>query len=295
MSHAAGPVLAIDLGGTKTLLALVDGSTSGPAIRLSTEANAGPESWLDAIAAAAGPWHGAYESAAIAVTGLVAGERWWTLNPSVLPIPPGFPLVEGLRRRLGVPVFALNDAQAAAWGEYRFGAAQGADMVFVTVSTGIGAGIVLGGRLLTGHRGLAGHLGQWRCAGGVDSPWLEHLASGTALAREAAMSGDAVDVAGLFAEAAAGSERAAHVIDRAARRLAAALVSVQALLDPDCIVIGGGVGLAPGLLARLRDCVSGLPEPLRPDLRGAALGAEAGLLGVADFAQSERNKTGTAK
>ncbi len=295
MSPGAPPVLGIDLGGTKTLLALVEGGVSGAALRLATRAADGPEAWLDAIAEAAAPWRGAYASAAIAATGLIAEGRWWSLNPAVLPIPPGFPLVEALGGRLGVPVFALNDAQAAAWGEYRFGAGQGSDMVFITISTGIGAGIVLGGRLLTGHRGLAGHLGQWRVGESIEAPWLEHLASGAALARDAAAAGHGGDVAGLFAEANAGAPMADRLIGRAARRLAAALASLQALLDPDCIVIGGGVGLAPGFLARLRRGVDGLPDRLRSDLRPAALGAQAGLLGVADFGEIERNKLGAAR
>ncbi len=271
------PVLAIDLGGTKTLLGLVSGGVCEQVRRVPTPAAGGPAAWLAALAEAAEAWRGGYVSAAIAVTGRVADGRWWTLNPDVLPIPPGFPLVDELRHRLGVPARALNDAQAAAWGEYRFGAGQGRDLVFVTVSTGIGAGIVLGGRLMTGHRGLAGHLGQFR-ADAVDAPWLEHLASGSALAREG-------DVARLFSEAADGSARAEQALDRAAGRIAAALASVQALLDPDCMVIGGGVGLAAGFLARLRAKLAGLPDLLRPDLREAALGARAGLLGVADFGE----------
>ena len=291
MKDTATPVLAIDLGGTKTLLGLVNGGTCGQAVRIATPGAGGPSAWLDAVAEAAGPWRGAYARAAIAVTGLVAQGRWWALNPDVLPVPAGFPLVDELAARLGVPVCALNDAQAAAWGEYRFGAGQGCDLVFVTVSTGIGAGIVLGGRLLTGHRGLAGHIGQFR-AEAVDAPWLEHLAAGGALTRDAIAAGHAGDGQKLFAAAADGDAWAEHLLSRAARRIAAALASVQALLDPDCIVVGGGVGLAPGFLARLRGELAGLPDPLRPDLREAALGARAGLLGVADFGEHLRANTG---
>jgi predicted NBD/HSP70 family sugar kinase len=291
VKDTATPVLAIDLGGTKTLLGLVNGGTCGQAVRIATPGAGGPSAWLDAVAEAAGPWRGAYARAAIAVTGLVAQGRWWALNPDVLPVPAGFPLVDELAARLGVPVCALNDAQAAAWGEYRFGAGQGCDLVFVTVSTGIGAGIVLGGRLLTGHRGLAGHIGQFR-AEAVDAPWLEHLAAGGALTRDAIAAGHAGDGQKLFAAAADGDAWAEHLLSRAARRIAAALASVQALLDPDCIVVGGGVGLAPGFLARLRGELAGLPDPLRPDLRAAALGARAGLLGVADFGEHLRANTG---
>jgi predicted NBD/HSP70 family sugar kinase len=260
-------------------------------LRIATPTAADPHTWLDALVEAAGAWRGGYAAAAIAVTGLVADGRWWAINPAVLPVPAGFPLVDELQRRLGVKVQALNDAQAAAWGEYRFGAGQGCDLVFVTVSTGIGAGIVLGGRLLTGHRGLAGHLGQFRCEA-VDATWLEDSCAGSALARDAAALGHALDVAKLFAAAADGAGWAEQLLGRAARRIAAALASVQALLDPDCIVIGGGVGLAPGFVARLRGELAGIEERLRPDLREAALGAQAGLLGVADFGEHQRDTMG---
>jgi predicted NBD/HSP70 family sugar kinase len=281
---SATPVLAIDLGGTKTLLGLVHGSECLETRRILTDGAAGAECWLAALVEAAAPWRGGYATAAIAVTGRIAEGRWYSFNPHVLSVPPGFPLVVELSHRLGVPVRALNDAQAAAWGEYRFGAAQDCDVVFITVSTGIGGGIVLGGRLLTGHRGIAGHLGQYRSGAGVDTPWLEHLASGGALARAAAAAGHPTDAEGVFAAAALGTDWAERLLDDAAARLGAACASVQALLDPDCIVIGGGVGLAPGFLARLRNHVATVPEVVRPDLRAAALGAMAGLLGVADAA-----------
>lgn len=280
MSMAAKPVLAIDLGGTKTLLGLVSGGVCGPTVRIATPPVGGPPAWLDAVAQAAAAWRGGYTAAAIAVSGLVANGCWWAVNPAVLPVPPGFPLLSELQRRLGVPAHALNDAQAAAWGEFRFGAGRGCDLVFVTVSTGIGAGIVLGGRLLTGHRGLAGHLGQYRSGKSVTSPWLEQVASGSALARDT------------VAEGAASAER---LTEQAAGRIAAALVSVQALLDPDCIVIGGGLGLAPGFLERLRRHMAGLPDLSCPDLREAALGPQAGLLGVADFGDHAPTQAGGSK
>jgi predicted NBD/HSP70 family sugar kinase len=291
VSSSAAPVLGIDLGGTKTLLGLVSGGICGPVVRIRTPAG-GPDAWLEAIATAADAWRDDYHAAAIAVTGLVAEGRWWALNPAVLPVPPGFALVSELQRRLGVTVHALNDAQAAAWGEFRFGAGRGCDLVFITISTGIGAGLVLGGRLLTGHRGLAGHLGQFRSGESASAPWLENLASGTALARDAAARGHEGDVAGLFAAAAGGAAWAEELLDVAARRIAAALASLQALLDPDCIVIGGGVGLAPGFVPRLRVHLAGLGDRLRPELREAMLGAHAGLLGVADFALTNETKRG---
>ena len=142
------PVLAVDIGGTKTLVALVAGDQILETRRIVTEKARGPGAWLDAVTEAASDWRGRFETAAVAVTGAVKEGRWSSLNPGVLAIPRDFPLVEELSRRLSVNVIAMNDAQAAAWGEFRLGAGKDRDMVFLTISTGIGGGIVMGGRLL---------------------------------------------------------------------------------------------------------------------------------------------------
>ena len=292
LAKPAKPVLAVDLGGTKMLVALVAGCDVVASERLATPREQGPEAWLDAIAACAADWRGRFAAAAIAVTGTVKDGRWSSLNPAVLAIPAGFPLVDGLAQRLQVPVTAMNDAQAAAWGEYRHGAGRDCDMVFLTVSTGIGGGIVLGGRLITGRSGLGGHLGQMLVGLGGENLRFEDAASGGALRREALALGHDVDSEAIFVEAAAGAPWAEQLVEHAADRLALGLRSLQMLVDPDCFVIGGGVGLAPGYLDRVRDHLSVLPDEQRPALRPAALGANAGLIGVTDFSQSQQLKTG---
>jgi N-acetylmannosamine-6-phosphate 2-epimerase / N-acetylmannosamine kinase len=289
---AGRPVLAVDLGGTKTLIALVSGGAIVASERVATPKEQGPEAWLDAIADEAADWRERFAAAAVAVTGLVKDGRWWSLNPAVLPIPPGFPLVDELSRRLGVPVTAMNDAQAAAWGEFRHGAGHGCDTVFLTVSTGIGGGIVLGGRLLTGRGGLGGHVGQMLVGVSGETARFEDVASGGALRREALAAGHDVDSEAIFLAAAAGEPWAERLIEASADRLALGLRSLQMLVDPDCFVIGGGVGLAPGYLDRVREHLSVLPDELRPELRPAALGANAGLIGVTDFSQSQLLQTG---
>jgi N-acetylmannosamine-6-phosphate 2-epimerase/N-acetylmannosamine kinase len=287
-----GPVLAVDIGGTKMLVALVSDGEIVASERLPTPKEAGPEAWLDAIAEAAADWRGRFASAAVAVTGLVKNGRWWSLNPAVLPIPPGYPLVEELRRRLNVPVTAMNDAQAAAWGEFRHGAGQNSDTVFLTVSTGIGGGIVLGGRLVAGRRGLGGHVGQMLVEVGDAVARFEEVASGGALRREAIAAGHDVDSEAIFLAAAAGERWAERLIEESANRLALGIRSLQMLVDPDCFVIGGGVGLAPGYIDRVREHLSALPDEIRPELRPAALGANAGLIGVTDFSHTQRLQTG---
>ena len=176
------PALAFDIGGTKTLAALVRGREILDRRMVATSREIGAPGWIDGVAGLAADWAGAYGRVAAAVTGAVIDGNWSSLNPGTLAIPEGFPLGRRLGDALGTAVEVVNDAQAAAWGEYRFGAGRGRDMVFLTVSSGIGGGIVLGGRLLRGARGIAGSLGQTPRPGHDSYVRLETLASGFGIA-----------------------------------------------------------------------------------------------------------------
>ncbi|NBF18515.1 ROK family protein, partial [Pseudomonas sp. Fl4BN2] len=138
------------------------------------------------------------------------------------------------------------------------------DMVFVTVSSGIGGGLVVGGRLLRGARGLAGSLGQTLRGKGDGLLRLEALASGFGIAEAARVAGHPGDAKSVIAAANDHVPWANDILAGVASELAAALVGVQAMVDPDCIVIGGGVGLAHGFIARLERAFETLPEALVP-------------------------------
>jgi N-acetylmannosamine-6-phosphate 2-epimerase/N-acetylmannosamine kinase len=280
----AKPVLAIDIGGSKTAVALIVGSRILERRQVPTRSADGAEEWLRAAADAARDWHGQYGGVAAAATGLIRDGLWTAVNPATLPVPADFPLESRLADQFGSPVLALNDAQAAAWGEYRFGAGRGRDLLFLTVSSGIGGGAVVGGQLLRGSGGLAGHVGQIP----VPAPRnryhrLEDLASGFAIAAAARAAGHDADAKQVFAAMAAGESWAEAIVEEAVDHLAMALPGLQALLDPQVMVIGGGVGLAAGFLPCLEAAVSRFPSALKPSLARALLGADAGLLGAADF------------
>lgn len=278
------PVLAIDIGGTKTAVALVRGGRIIERRQVPTRPTDGAEVWLRAAANAARDWHGQYRGVAAAVTGLVRDGRWTAVNPATLPVPEDFPLVARLGEQFGHPVLALNDAQAAAWGEYCFGAGQGRDLLFLTISSGIGGGAIVGGQLLRGAGGLAGHVGQIPVpAPGNRHHRLEDLASGFAMAAAARAVGQDADAKAVFAAMAAGETWAERIVAAAVEHLALALPGLQALLDPQIIVIGGGIGLATGFVPRLEATLSRFPSALRPSLALARLGADAGLLGAADL------------
>jgi N-acetylmannosamine-6-phosphate 2-epimerase/N-acetylmannosamine kinase len=246
------PVLAIDLGGSKILAALINGAQILELSQATTPRDKGLEAWLDAMIGLVAPWRGRYSVAGVALSGGVHAGLWSALNPATLPVPPHFPIVATLSERLGVTVIARNDAQAAAWGEHRRGAGQGRDMVFLTLSTGIGGGIVLGGRLIAGRNGLARHIGIGPVETREGETLLETIGSGAALTRLARRCGHAVDAPAVVAAANAGAVWAGALLDAVIAPVARRLQALQRELDPDVFIIGGGLGLAPGYLDRLR-------------------------------------------
>ncbi len=279
------PMLAFDIGGSKTLAALVqDGAILERRLR-PTERAVGAEGWIAGLARMAEDWFGRYAAAALAVTGVIAADGGWSaLNPDVLDIPAGFALGDRVAAALGVPAIAVNDAQAAAWGEYRYGAGEGRDLVFVTVSSGVGGGVVASGRLLRGAAGLAGSLGQVLRAPAGTGKRLEARASGFAMKAAAHAIGRQADAPAIFAAARDGEAWAERILQDAAESLAETLFALQAIVDPERVALGGGVGLADGFLDRVRAALAAYPAELRPVLVPAKLGAEAGLIGAADLA-----------
>ena len=225
------------------------------------------------------------------------------------------PLGRDLQERLGLPVTVENDANAAAWGEYRFGAASHVDdMVLVTVGTGLGGGIVSAGMLLRGAGGLGGELGHVRvvpngirCGCGNRGCW-EQYASGSALEREArelATSGSLyaarllelcndqpTTLRGRMVTQAAheGDQASIELLADLGRWLGEGMASMAAVLDPSAFVVGGGVVEAGALL--IEPARTALRRNLparghRPDIevQAATLGNDAGIIGAADLAR----------
>ena len=279
-------VLAIDLGGTKLLVALVVGGRVVGRVQEVTDRTATPVEWLEQIAKLAQPWAGQYGRAGITVTGPVIDGLWSSLNPGTLSLPANFSLRASVEEILCVPVEACNDAQAAAWGEYAHGAGIGQDMVFLTISTGIGGGIVWNGNLITGRGGMSGSFGQLRSMlSGDAQERLEDRASGRWIASESAKRGFAADTHLVFREAEDGADWANEILTTSACTVARLCANIQLMLDPEIIVIGGGIGLAPGYRQRVMDALADYSDPFRPTLKPAALGADAGIIGIAALSQ----------
>lgn len=298
MTGRSEATLAIDIGGTKVAFAEVSDAACTNPSRIATPRTGRGADLVEAIAAELARRGGPSRArvggvrVGVATTGIVRDHRLTALNPGTLPIEDGFALVEALEARLGHPVLAINDAQAAAWGERRHGAGQDwPTFAFVTVSTGVGGGLVVDGRLQVGASGLAGHLGHMvvdpsgpACGCGRRGR-LEAIASSTAIARLAsARLGRPVSAPEAFGLAARGDMDAERVLGDAAAALGAALCDLAAALDLDGVVLGGGVGLAEGFLHRVEQAIRREPPTFRRPLRLAACGADAGLIGAAALA-----------
>jgi glucokinase len=191
-----------------------------------------------------------------------------------------------------MPVALANDADLAAVGEDRFGAGRPyRDFVYLTLSTGVGAGVVFGGRLLHGRRSLAelGHTVIDRAAAAAGQPsTLEDLASGTALTRLAVEAGLVGEGAAVVRLVEAGDPVARDVWDRVIGAAAVGVTNLVHLFSPDAVVLGGGLGRVGDLLLdpiRAHLARYG-PQGLDVDVVGTSLGDDAGLAGAAGWREA---------
>ncbi len=311
--------IGVDLGGTKMLLGALDADSK--VVWESREASTGQseDALVDLLVREVGEARA--ECPGIAAIGMgipatIDHEKGLAVSAVNLPIE-NLPIRDLVRERTGLPAFVDNDANVAALAESLFGAAKGAtDAVMLTIGTGIGGGLILGGEIYRGATGAGAELGHMSidmdgppCQGNCPNRGcIETLASGTALGREAreaaerepdsvlgAMRADGHEVDGRAVTEAAlgGDETAVGVFDLVGRRLGVALAGFANIFEPEVIVIGGGVIAAGDLLL----------EPAREELRARALrpmnripvvpaelGQDAGMIGAAAMARIEQER-----
>jgi glucokinase len=273
---------AIDIGGTKLLAAVAgDGRRPGPAVRRATPAERPLETLVEMLdeARRGKP----LAAVALAVPGPFDRARGALVNPPNMPPSwHGLPLADRLGERYGCPVTVENDANCAAVAEARAGAAAGMrSVVYFTVSTGIGTGVVVDGRPLVGrHDTEGGHQVLWpawlggppcHCGG---HGCLEALASGLAITRRFGDSPDRLEDAAAWEDV--------------GRWLGLGVVNAVTLHDPDVVVLGGGVCHAwerfwPSLSATVDASLHLQP---RPPVRRALLGEDRNLWGALALAGS---------
>jgi glucokinase len=281
--------LGLDLGGTNVKCALLDGERVLAQTSAPTRSASGPEDVLARVAelgrATAAPF-GPVASAGLGLPGHfdpVAGTA--SLLPNLEGDWLGRPIAGPLGDALGVPVALVNDVRAMTLAELRLGAGRGAeDLVCVALGTGVGGGVVIGGRLHLGlgHAGEIGHttvLPDGPLCGCGNRGCLDRVAAASAIA--AAAGRDSVADAVRAAEG--GDAQARDALAEAGRHVGLALAGAIVLLWPQRVVVGGGVAAAgEHLLAPLRDEVARRACVAPPiDIRAGELGPEAGAIGAA--------------
>ncbi len=315
MSEAGQPLaIGVDIGGTKISAGVVDGD--GRVVDRARRPTPGDVAGTEAaIVDVVGELRTRNEVAAVGI-----GAAGWIANDqaTVLFSPHlewrDEPLRDELGKHIDLPLLIENDANGAVWGEYRFGAGQGQPvLVCITLGTGIGGGLVVDGRIYRGAFGVACEYGHATlvpdgrfCACGNRGCW-EMYASGRALARDArelaresplagermigiAGSIDAIDGPVVTAAAAAGDPAALSICTNMGRWLGRGISNLAAVLDPSMFVVGGGVSAAGELLLRpareeFAHTLTGRGFRPLARIEPAALGPDAGLIGVADLAR----------
>lgn len=307
--------IGIDIGGTKIAGALVD--ETGAIVRETRVPTPveDPSALVDAVVEVVNDLKSGHEvlGAGVAMAGFIDAAQSSVIYGTNFGWK-NYPLKTEIEAKLDIPVIIENDANAAAWAEYRFGAGQGHQhMVMLTLGTGVGGAVIVDGRMLRGGFGVAGELGHMRVVpNGVECGCgqfgcIESYASGTALvrtARELVASGDPAGARLAELAASAGELTGVQVYeaivegDPGARNLLAdvgswtgqAIASLSAILDPEIVVIGGGVSAAGELLlGSIREAYrKHMPAAgFRPELKivTAEFVNDAGVVGAADLAR----------
>lgn len=314
--------LGIDLGGTKILAALV--TREGRIVSqdyIPTKAKSGPEAVIERmlqvtnrVVKLGGVKISDLAGTSLAIAGLIDTCRGIVTTSPNLPGWKDIPLRDEIAHKLGIATYLVNDADAAALGENQFGAGQGTKhMVYITVSTGIGGGIIINGELYSGANGCAGEFGHMtidpdgpECACGRKGCW-EALASGSAVAREAKrrlktgkesllnrLAPRAISAKMVGEAANKGDRLALDVITTAGQYLGIGLANIINIFNPEMIVIGGGVSnLGELLLNPAREVVRqrafDLPLSTVRIMR-SQIGAAAGALGAAALVFNKATK-----
>lgn len=309
--------IGIDVGGTKVLGGVVTGTGEILATARRDTPREGGRALTEAIANVATELIQQYRVDFIGVSaaGFISSDRQTMLATPNISNWNGVNLVTELTEILHKKIVLENDANAAAWGEFKFGAGRGqSDLMMLTLGTGVGGGLILGGSVFRGAFGIGAELGHIRivpegqlCGCGIRG-CLEQYASGSALLRHAR---EAIDASPLLArnllergDGTIEGLRGNHITEAArdgdpvaiaafntmATYLGAGIASLCAVIDPSCVVLGGGVidagelFLGPTRDAALRLIPFSGKHPY-PEIVAAVLGNHAGLVGVADLSR----------
>ena len=291
---AEGVAIGVDVGGTKTALAVTRGATILEHAVAPTPVT-DLAALVETIEALLRPRLDArpFAQVGVCVPGLLDPCSGVIAHAANVPALVDTAFGEVLQRRLGLPVVVENDANAAAWAEHAYGAARAwRASFFLTVSTGVGGGYVSEHGLHRGRNGYAADVGHvtlvpdGRVCSCGERGCVEAYSSGTSIAARASEAlGRSVSTREAFVLARASEPAAASVVEEAARALAIVLTTATKVVDPDGLVIGGGVAThEPWFVERVRTHLDAALRTYRPvPLEVAQLGDRAGVIGAASL------------
>lgn len=287
------PCLAVDIGGTKIAAAIIE---SGKVIRrqqIATPSSSNPEDMDKALDNLLTPFISEVSTVAVASTGIIKDGILTALNPLNLGGLNNYPLRKVIEHITKKPTVAINDAQAAAWAEYQTLELNRVNMAFITVSTGVGAGVVINNDLLIGANGIAGHAGHTLadpngpiCGCGRQG-CVESIASGTAIGQAGkTFFGDDCTGEIVFKHFSQNDPHAIEIVNTSAKAIANLIADLKMVLDVELVTLGGSVGLAPRYLDRVQHYLAQQPSPYQTKIQPARCGADAGLIGAAHWAST---------
>ncbi|OOF48673.1 N-acetylmannosamine kinase [Rodentibacter genomosp. 1] len=280
--------LALDIGGTKIAAAIVKEGKIVHRQQIATPQEDAAEALHQAIAQLLTDYDEQFDYVAVASTGIINQGILTALNPKNLGGLAEFPLKASIARHTNKPIGLLNDVQAAAYAEYQLQDQQRlANFAFITVSTGVGGGIILNHQLLTGTNGIAGHIGHTvadpngpLCGCGRRG-CVESMAAGRAIEAGTSEWDSPCSPKEVFERFRKNDEKATALIARSAKAIANLVADLKISMDIQKVVIGGSVGLAEGYLPLVQQFLNQMPPIYRCDIELAQLGQDAGLVGAA--------------
>jgi len=282
--------VGVDFGGTKiSAVRLNDGNLEDDR-RVRTDGDASVDVQIETICDLVSDLRLRNEDKlGVALAGRISSDGVWNaVNRETLSKVDQVPLRALLCKRLSRDVSVQNDAIAAAVGEFRFGAGRGTrSMAYITVSTGIGGGLILNGQPVVSPSGVAGHIGfttsriaDQPCGCGRKAT-VESVAGGRSIAAAAARIGHpGVDAKAVYQAHLSGQGWASDLVRQSAAAVAELCANLKATLDLERVVIGGSIGLADGYLQLVSNALDCEPEIFRPQIVPVELGPHSAMFGV---------------
>ncbi|QLB13680.1 N-acetylmannosamine kinase [Bisgaardia hudsonensis] len=289
--------LALDIGGTKIASAIVTNSNIKNRRQVATPTTNVAVEMHNTIAEIMAYYAGQFDAVVVASTGIINNGILTALNPKNLGGLADFPLKNSIAQHTDKPIGLLNDVQAAVCAEYKEQDQNKIkNFVFITVSTGVGGGIILDGELSTGPNGVVGHIGHTLAdpngpiCGCGRRGCVEAIAAGRAIEAVSSQWTPPCSPKEAFELFRKGDEKAIALIRRSASAIANLIADMAIGLDIQKVSLGGSVGLAEGYLPLVKEYLSTMPTFYQCEVESAVHGGDAGLIGAAYWIEKQLTK-----